>query len=603
MKNIVGKVIHRISRLKILYKLLLVYIVIVIVPLTLLGSYMTCTTGNTIMNQHKNQVEAENKRIRNILFNVIYLATNISDNIIYDSELIKLLNTSYDTEDEVYEAYRSYKAINSILSSNTEFSSIKIYVTNETLVTSGVFVRVDEQIAASDWYQEVKGKSGKLMWIYDNSIDTASSLQLVRSLPVTKSDDYAILSINVSTSYLRFMINSNTINSILSINNMVSFYSHNYNEVGRSLAEIFPVDTLTINKAYKAEYQDKDTLAYSGILNAPKSKSKFQITTLDSLTYSDINKAIIINLELIIANLIISLLIIISFSIVFNRSILILRWEMNKIANGDLNIINSFRRQDELGELFADMKKTLYRIQQLNSSIYEEKLSRQRLLNYQQQMEFSLLANQINPHFLYNTLETIRMQLSVSKEKEAARIVKQLGRFMRHNIEADNSLVLLSAELEYIRIYMDIQHFRFGDRINFVISIDSNEDISDYLILPLLIQPIVENAFIHGLENKKTGGTISINISCDEDYVIISVMDNGLGMSEAVLSDLIINMNNANRKPKSHIGLHNVQQRIKLFYGEKYGLSIDSVEKQHTVVTLHLPHEVNDKLLTRNEER
>lgn len=589
MRKLLDKIIYRISGMKIIYKLLIVYIIIGVLPLTILSGYMTFSKSSIIMDLHENQVTAENKRVRNILFNIIYLATNISDSILYDSDLIKLLNKTYSTEDEVYKAYRSYETIDSILKSYTEISSIKIFVTNETLFTSGHFVKVDDQIASTSWYQKVKDSPGKLMWIYDNTNEIESTLRLIRKLPIPKSKDYAIISVNLSTDYMRFMINSKMINSILSLDNEVSFYSNYYSEIGRPLTELYQADSIKVNKTFPSKYLGVDALSYSSNLNAPKSKSVFQITTFDSLAYSHIKDSNLINMRIISINLMLSLLAIIGFSVVFNRSILILRREMNKIANGNLNIIENFKSHDELGDLFKDMQKTMLSIQKLNGRIYEEELLRQKLVNYQQEMEFNLLANQINPHFLYNTLETIRMQLSVNKQNEAAQIVKQLGKYMRHNIETDSSLVLLSSELEYINIYMEILHFRLGDRIQYKINIQNNLDISEYRILPLLIQPIVENAFIHGIEGKKIGGTVTIDISSEEENLIISVTDNGLGMSKKTLDNLIHNINDVNNKPRSHIGMYNVEQRIKLFYGENYGTTIESVEKEYTVVTLRLP--------------
>ncbi len=561
---------------------------------------MTYTSNRNIMEQHENQVKAENRRVRNILFNIIYLATNISDTILNDNELINLLKKSYTSEDDVYKAYRNYKTLDSITKYYKEISSIKIFVTNETLITSGPFVRENEQIKSYAWYLEMANSPGKLMWIYDDSLDSDSCLRLIRRLPVQSAEEYAIIVINISVNYLRFLINSDTINSLLSIENKISFYSNKYNEIGYPLTELFQADTYKVNELFKSKYQEQDALTYSSLLNAPKSKSKFQITTFDPVTYSHIAKSNKSNLLIIIINLMIPLIMIIGFSIVFNRRILILRREMNKIANGNFDIIHKFKSQDELGELFKDMQKTIFSIQQLNSKIYEEKLLSQRLLNYQQQMEFKLLTNQINPHFLYNTLETIRMQLSINRDYEAARILKQLGKFMRHNLQADTSLVLLSSELEYISIYMDICHFRFGNRINYLINIEDKNAITAYMILPLLIQPAVENAFVHGLEEKKNGGTVTINIFTREEYLIISVTDNGLGMSEEALNHLLLNINGANNKAKGHIGMHNVQQRIKLFYGEKYGISIESMEKQCTTVTYHLPLHADDNSFIRN---
>jgi len=116
----------------------------------------------------------------------------------------------------------------------------------------------------------------------------------------------------------------------------------------------------------------------------------------------------------------------------------------------------------------------------------------------------------------------------------------------------------------------------------------------------LLIQPIVENAFVHGLESKKAGGTIAIDISSHSEYLIISVTDNGLGMNTTTLNALLVSINDTSNKSTSHIGLHNVQQRIKLFYGEKYGLEIESIENQITVITLLLPLQVDDSIIMKN---
>ncbi len=600
MKKLLENIVRRISGLKIMYKLLLVYVIIGTLPLTLLSSYMIYSTKKMIMAQHNNQVAAENRRVRNILFNTIYLATNISDSILYDRDLIKLLKENYASEEAVYKAYRSYEAIDSIIKSYTEISNIQIYVTNKTLITSGSFVRVDGQTASSNWYKEVKDSPGKLLWVYDDTADAESSLRLIRRMPLSNTKDYAIMSISISTNYMRFIINSNSINTILGIDNAMSFYSNDYNEIGRPLKELYQAGNIQLNTPYTLKYQGKDTLAYSTLQNAPKSKSVFQITTFDPLAISHVTESILLNIKVILLSFMVPLLMIVGYSIAFNKRILILRREMNKIANGDFNIIDNFNSQDELGELFKDMQKTILSIQQLNTKIYEDKLLRQKLLNYQQQMEFNLLTNQINPHFLYNTLETIRMQLSINKEYDAARIVKQLGKFMRHNIEADNSLVLLSSELEYINIYMEIQHYRFGDRVNFQITQDNESAIKDYMILPLLIQPIVENAFVHGLEGKKAGGTVVIDITASEEYLILSITDNGLGMSENTLNALLISINDSGNKSKSHIGLHNVQQRIKLFYGEKYGLQIKTMENQFTIITVYLPLQVDYDTLIKN---
>lgn len=589
MKKLLDKIIYMYSKTKILYKMLLLYIIIGIVPVTLLSGYMLYTNTKIIMEQHENQVMAENRRVRNILFNAIYLATSISDTILFDNDLISLLGKYYFNEEEVYKAYREYKTINTLTNTYTEISGIQVYVTNKTLLTSGTFVRIDDEVKSNDWYEIIKDNPGKIVWGYENITRSGSHLFLLRNIPVANTNEYAIVKINISSNFLRFIIDSQDIHSILFIEDEVAFHSNNHTDIGFLPLDLYNVRRVHKKDLFKAVYKDEESLVYTSTLNAPKSSTRFQITTLDSLAYTHIEQSNTFNIRLIAANVVIILMVILIFSFAFNKRIITLRNQMKKIANGELNIISNFKSYDELGELFQDMQKTMKSIQKLNNKFYEEKIRSQELLNYQQQVKFNVLASQINPHFLYNTLETIRMQLTIDDNYLAANMIKQLGKLMRYNMASEGSAVLLTKELEFIKIYMEIQHFRFGERITYEINIDDNIDITDYMILPLLMQPVVENAFIHGLENKKTGGNVGISIYDDNKYLIIEVEDDGLGMSKRKLDELVLRVKDANIKNKAHIGVNNVYQRIKLFYGNSYGIRIKSEVNKYTKITYYLP--------------
>jgi len=179
------------------------------------------------------------------------------------------------------------------------------------------------------------------------------------------------------------------------------------------------------------------------------------------------------------------------------------------------------------------------------------------------------------------------MKAHCNGQDEIANIVKILAKLMRRNLEVTNKLVSLESEIELMNNYFIIQKFRFGDRIKFVINILC--DIRKYQVIPLLFQPIVENAFVHGLEGKEGQGKLIINLERNEDYLLISIIDNGVGIERIKLNTIIDQLNDFNNDDKRSIGLCNVNQRIKLLYGERYGLEIDSEENEGTKVVIRLP--------------
>ena len=259
---------------------------------------------------------------------------------------------------------------------------------------------------------------------------------------------------------------------------------------------------------------------------------------------------------------------------------------MHKAANGDFNIAKKLKGNDEIADLYDNLNVMINSMQQLLVVVYEEQLQKEKLKSRQKEVEFKMLANQINPHFLYNTLETIRMKARCNNELEIEELVKMLAKIMRRNIEVGDTLVSFKSELDLMEYYLKIQQYRFADRIQY--KIDVCCDISNYKIIPLIIQPIVENAFVHGLESKEGNGIINVIID-KSDKLYIYVKDNGVGISNEVMEEIENSLNDYSISDQTHIGLNNVNQRIKLLYGEEYGLCIKSDYLEGTTVTIELP--------------
>lgn len=353
--------------------------------------------------------------------------------------------------------------------------------------------------------------------------------------------------------------------------------------------------------------------SYSGITDFTGTKSLTNLSTFqpyrteDTFYISVSNPQAIHQLRRVTAASLLMLMIailfpsavILVFSSRLSARIAVLRDAMHRASREDYDIIENFRGDDELAETFHDLRETVQRVQETQKQYYEAEIAREHLINEQQQMEFKMLASQINPHFLYNTLETIRMQALAAGTRDVAASVKLLGDTMHYVLENTGpDTAALEKELNYTKAYLSIQQLRFGSRIQYELSIDEAVDPARVHILPLLIQPMVENAVIHGLVPKAEGGRILITISCtDRQFLRIRIQDDGCGMAPEKLRKLTETMNAGTIAGHSEsIGLSNIHRRLSLLYGRAYTFHIDSSPLTGTDITISFPIDpVNNK--------
>lgn len=213
----------------------------------------------------------------------------------------------------------------------------------------------------------------------------------------------------------------------------------------------------------------------------------------------------------------------------------------------------------------------------------------------EKQMRLRMLQAQINPHFLYNTLNMISSIANIREIPEIRTIADSVSQLLRYNLKS-GPVVRLNEEVEQVRRYISIQQIRFPEKFSYECTLPS--ELADIAVPACILQPIVENSFIHGLDEKESGGTITIKIYAEQTELHILVADNGIGISPDILEKIHFSLRfsatvEIHTPSESSIGLLNVHQRIQTYCGKAYGLSIESQEKKGTVVELHLP-------LTRN---
>jgi len=273
---------------------------------------------------------------------------------------------------------------------------------------------------------------------------------------------------------------------------------------------------------------------------------------------------------------------IIAYGIV--RPVSKLKSAMLRVKGGDLNTIASVCSNDEIGELSGIFNDMIRRIRNLVEEVFTNKIK-------EQEARLNALEAQINPHFLYNTLENIRSIADLHEEETIEQMTVALSNMFRYNAKSDHNPVSVKDELEHVKNYLAIIQVRYNNTLE--VSFELDGGVLEHDIIKLILQPLVENAVVHGLSKKLGDRRLTIRGHLTSDTLEMTVTDNGLGMTEERLSEVICLLaQNAGHIPstgKGSIGLANVNDRIRLRYGDAYGLIVNSQENFGTTVKIILP--------------
>ena len=296
-------------------------------------------------------------------------------------------------------------------------------------------------------------------------------------------------------------------------------------------------------------------------------------------------------LRILLNTMIICMILILFFSSIFSKIIANsvsypireLREKMGQMEHGDLSTRVNVTRQDEIGYLGESFNRMADKIETLVHNVDEEKhslwIAETRSLNLQ-----------MNPHFLYNTLDLIKWNAKLGRTKEITDIAVNLGKLLRKVMNTKDDLVSVSYEMDIVSAFVELQKKRHGEKLQLLTDIQG--DVWNQRIPKLTLEPIVENAIVHGFEKKADNCIIKVFIEKKNEYLILTVQDNGDGMSEEELENAL----EFRQENTHHIGLSNVQRRARLYGDENCGLTISSKEGAGTTVVLVLKQmgEIND---------
>ena len=252
----------------------------------------------------------------------------------------------------------------------------------------------------------------------------------------------------------------------------------------------------------------------------------------------------------------------------------------NQVAKGNLSVRAAAESGAEARMLSDSLNAMIDKINELLDQVTTEQIRLRKA-------EFELLQAQINPHFLYNTLDTIVWLAEAGDQKRVVSMVGNLSDFFRTSLNQGKDIISIREELAHVRSYLEIQQVRYQDILRYEITVP--EDLYEYKIPKITIQPLVENALYHGIKNKRGQGTITITGDRSENGFVLYVRDNGIGMTQERLNEVRAGIQKLSYTGKEIYGLYNVNERIRLNFGETYGISIESTYGEGTCVSISLP--------------
>ncbi|MBD0378715.1 sensor histidine kinase [Paenibacillus sp. WST5] len=529
------------------------------------------------------------------------VSSNIDSYINYMDNISRMVLSSYDIKEyllkQVYLGANGKEdlkqkisfQLNTVLNTRKDISSILIFGTNGEIIPYNKNIKLNPQVNPTEqsWYKkaiEAKGKVVISSSHIQNMIlnDYTSVISLSREL----SSDVGGEKLGV----LLVDLNYSVINDIC---NKIKLGNRGYVFIVDAQGNIvYHPEQQMINNNQKIELisQVMRTPGSNFITSEGKDSRMYTIKTSQStgwkivgVTYVDelvSNKNELQTYTFFggIAFLIIVVLLSIILSLRISRPIKHLERSMKEVEKGNFDIQVDIQSSNEIGHLSNRFNRMTTEIKELMlQNVKEQELKRK--------SELQVLQAQINPHFLYNTLDSIIWMSESGKSKEVTLMTASLAKLFRLSISKGEEFISIFNEIEHIKNYLTIQKMRYKSKLDFEINVDKG--ILSYKVIKIILQPLVENAIYHGIRNNEGIGTIQITGIRMESRILLQVIDNGIGMSQEEIQNMYRKDRTSGKR--SGIGVQNVDTRIKLHFGDQYGLQFESELGKGTTVNVWLP--------------
>ncbi len=582
------------NKLSIKKSLMIIFTTIFLIPVVSISIIFVSYLYNTIITWELDKMQKSLVQTETNFDNVLSEIRNFSDRIYVNKQLQNVILTDYQNIQDVYYDYTKLTFLDDYLHSNELIENYRIYTDNQSLLDNSFIIKSTNFIKASKWYESAVLFKGQPLWGYNKDILSKKDyLCLYRSIwGMDKGEFIGVLVINIKPTVVQRIIQNQGFETVIFFSSQLLYTSKKLSNLDeRNLLDVINKNEYNSHKLLSVNIEGTKNGVLSTEFN-PKNSVSLKFNILYMIPQSQLYQAtfyiVIITIIFLSIMIALSFFVIVLFSRYVDSRVRKVQVGISNVVTKDFEISPSIGGNDEFEEIYKALFTMSCDIKNLINQVYVQNLEKEKFSSMQNEMRLKILTTQINPHFLFNTLETIRMKSLSSGDKEVSTMLKLLASLLRYNLTSKGKQVPLSEELNAIQNYLNIQHIRFGEMVAYDIVIMC--DIKDVFILPFILQPLVENSFSHGLEDKLQDGFIYILVNDEDDNLIITVKDNGCGMSKQRISEIQEKMNSDNTEDSSSsIGMANVNSRLKLFYGNQFGLKIKSEENVGTDIFITIP--------------
>ena len=570
------------------FKFLIIYIVCMLIPILVINAVFFEKFSRIVDEREKNNYQISLERARTDIESVIEGGIAVSHSISTDRVLYNVLDKSFESKEEYYESYDSVlrNRINTYSDVYGYISGLKLYVDNPTISNGGTYYFIDEEIEDSIWYKAIKSSKQRIIvkpyiWHTD-------------SLPVRQIPFLSVLRkdhpFGNSEKILKIDIDLERISSILKREteylNIYLVDPDNY--IVCSSANLYDFNNVQSFIKLNSDIRGKDNLVLETELGNAGYLRNWRL--IGEANMERISNATRDTLKLVLplagACILIFTFLILIIIQSYNYRLKKLSKHLIKMSNDQFDLIDINEGKDEIGDVIKNFNLMAAKINNLINDVYKLELQKKNLELEQVRAELNYLQSQMNPHFLFNTLNAL-LAVSIKKNyTDIADVLKYLSKTLRRLLSWQDDLVTIEEEICFTEMFLKIEKFRFHEKFNYSIHVD--QELLPYKIPKLCLQPLVENACVHGIQTTKRAGKIQINIILSDGCLHVNVKDNGTGIEKDRLSALLKTIK-SDAEISENIGIRNVYRRLHLYYGTEISFTIESTMNEGTSVSFIIP--------------
>lgn len=580
------------DNLKIRTKLILIYIVCVLLPVIVSNTLVMFLVLQMARKEQQGVMVNAAERIQYEINQSVSDAISVSDYLYRDKGLNEFLRKSYSDESEYYEHFNKLMENNVIRYYYTAQSVYEVTICTENqTITNGSYFQKMQEAEDEEWYQRYmqEGKAIGVYAYYEKEKPYLAYTNRARRISVIRKMDY-----NLGADILKLDIDYLKLTEeIRNEQDAGAIYLCDGEKIVYASTESAPggEDFLSLSQIEKRGMSIEKEIPVLG------NEWKVLITTKPYSFWRGLEGQRVISLILLIVNLILPSVMIILVNRSFQKRVALTGKYLEGVEQGRFEEIHCKEGKDEIGGLIRSYNFMVVKVKGLIEDVYQKNAEKQMAELSRKQAELNALQSQMNPHFMFNTMESIRMRSLVKGEKETAQMIEKFSALLRKAIRWDRDFVEVSREAEDVKDYLDIQKYRFGERLTYSVYIQ--EGCESRKIPKFSILTLVENACVHGIERRVEGGAVTVVVSQDEKHMFLEVMDSGGGMSQEELTDLrekIAGATMDHLHQSSRIGILNTVVRLKLYYEGRVEFEIDSAPNEGTEICVTLPLVYNQGL-------